>query len=173
MAGIKRWWFEKSIVPQMLQSHYFHGRSNQHIGVVTDVCENFPGLNEFIQEERSRNNKVNLLQLKLDKSLVTPDEAAYTIGSKNVNWYGIPKGKATQYFLDHNYDICYFPIQNVSLPAEYILRSVKSGLKLGFVHKEYTPFLDYSIDSKEEVNQQFKFLLESASNLLFGSRKPA
>lgn len=173
MAGLKRWWFEKAIIPQVQQSHYFHGRSNQHIGVITDVCMDFPKLDEFINSERAKNNKINVLKLKLDKSVTPVEEAAYSISKKNVNFYGVPKGEAVNYFLDHNYDICYFLLQEVSLPAEFLLRTVKSGLKLGFSHKELIPYLDFSTDSNEEINKQLHYLLEATSKLLFGIKKPA
>lgn len=173
MAGIKRWWFERSIVPQVQQSHYFQGRTNKHIGIVTDVCEDFRKLNEFILKEKSNNNKINLLQLKLKNAHLTEEEKPHTIGSKNVNWYGVPKSESCNYFLEDNYDICYFLFKDVSLPAEYILRTVKSGVKLGFAHKEFVPYLDFCIDSKEDINGQFSYLLESASKLLFGTRKHA
>jgi hypothetical protein len=163
--SLKRWWFEKSIKPVQNSSHYYQDRKNQIIGVVSDLengVEETKAIKKYFHHPGT-----TIYQLHYTQNV--PQENHYYFGNKNISWYGFPKGELVQSFLDRQYDICFFMIEKPTLPMEFLLRSVKASLRMGFYHKEYEPFLDFSLDINKESShtEMVRNLIREADQLLF------
>lgn len=173
MASLKRWWFERSISPTAHQSHYFHGRNNQQIAIITDALADIDRILSFMKKEKAKGNSPFCIAIYQDKAVPTelPDG---TLVKKDIKWPGIPKGPIVDDFLATNFDVCYVLVNKASMPIEYLLRSMKSALKIGFYHKSLAPYLDYCADGPDlEFDKKLNYLLDSSNKLLFGKKKPA
>ncbi len=173
MASLKRWWFERSITPTINQSHYFQGRNNQQIAIITDALSDIDHILFFMKKEKAKGNAPFCIAMHLDKEVPAelPDG---TLLKKDIKWPGIPKGVKVDEFLSINFDVCYVLVNQASLPVEYLLRTMKCALKLGFYHKSLAPFLDFCAESPmPEFENKFNYLLDSSNKLLFGKKKPA
>ncbi|HMP28732.1 MAG TPA: hypothetical protein PKD85_03980, partial [Saprospiraceae bacterium] len=124
--NLKRWWFEKSIIPVQNSSHYYQDRKNQIIGIISDLES---GVEEAILIKNYFSQPGTMIyQLHFTENL--PEENHYFFSNKQVSWYGIPKGELVNKFLERQYDICFFIISKPSLHMEYLLRTTKSSLRM-------------------------------------------
>jgi hypothetical protein len=163
---IKRWWFERSIPRDRTSSHYFGDRRNKHIGILCDSLTDHEMIEKFSHAQRLKGNKVSLLYYSYIK-LGEKDET--TFDSRDVSWAGIPKAGKILDFINHQFDISYFVLNRCNLPLEYIIRTSKASLKIGFYHKIVEPYLDYSIIADDKTfSQRFQFLLQSSQQLVLG-----
>lgn len=163
--NIKRWWFERSINPVHSSSHYYQDRKNQVIGIISDL-ENGLEDSKIIQKYFNKAG-TNIYQLHYTQT--PPIDNSYFFSNKETKWPGIPKGELVNVFMERQYDICFFLITKPSLPLEYLLRSVRSSLKIGFYHKEYEPFLDFALEITKEPTTEImvKNLIREVDQLLF------
>lgn len=163
---IKRWWFERSIPRDHNSSHYFGDRRNKHIGILCDSYIDHEMLEKFSQAQRLKGNKVSVLYYS-DSSLGEKNET--TFDQKDVSWAGIPTSNKILEFINNQFDIAYFVLNTCNLPLEYIIRTSKASLKLGFYHKIVEPYLDFSIVAEDKsFGQRFQFLLQSSQQLVLG-----
>ena len=162
---IKRWWFERSVNPVQGSSHYYQDRKNQTIGVISDL-EDAVERSKIIQKYFSMAG-TNFYQLHFSNNV--PVDNSYFFGRKDIKWPGIPKGELVDIFLERQYDICFFLVEKPGLPMEYLVRSVRAALKLGFYHKHFEPFLDFALEVNKEPNTEImvKNLIREADQLIF------
>jgi hypothetical protein len=163
--NLKRWWFEKSINPTHSTSHYYQNRKNQNIGIISDL-EDGVEASKTIQKYFNQAD-INIYQLHYSNNV--PEDNHFYFGKKDLSWPGIPKGTLVNNFLERNYDICFFLVKDPTLPLEFLIRSVKCALKMGFYHKSFEQYLDFSLDINKETSnkEMIKNLMKEADQLLF------
>lgn len=164
MEGLKRWWFERAVKKNSHNSHYFQDRKEQHIAIITDLEYDNSAIKKLKRYLSASNNKCQ----QIGYTTLLTEESDGQFGPKQLKWPGIPSGELVDQFLENTYDLCYFVVAQPSYQMEYLLRSTKAALKLGFYHQEYLPYLDYAAQN-EGSNDEAKvdFLITSANKLLF------
>lgn len=165
MSGISRWWFERNIKNEHTVKHYFQDSKNQTIGIIVDKGINETAIN--LIKKNFQNTKFTFEQLVWTAAPLETDEGL-SFSDKEVKWPGIPKSTQIERFLNQQFDVAYFLIQSESLVMEYLVRCTKATIKLGFHHKAYERYFDFSAESGAEDDiEKTKFLITSSNKLLF------